>query len=777
MRSLSLMRSLLLICLSATTGLVWAEDPVVDPPGRVARLSLAEGEVSVAPAGTDEWAEAVVNRPLTSGDRVWVDNHGRAELQVGSATLHLDQGSGVSIIDLDDDVLHLSLTEGSMTIRVLRKRDNESIAIDTPNTTVTLLHPGEYHIEANGEGDQTIVGTRNGESEVINGEKSWRVTANQEGTFKGTSELSANITSLGPRTAFEDWANDRNRQSESPASSRYVSSEVVGYEDLDRHGTWASEPAYGYVWTPSYVAAGWAPYRYGRWVWVSPWGWSWVDNSPWGFAPFHYGRWAYLHSRWCWVPGPRYVRPVYAPALVAWAGGPGYGVSFGTGIGWFPLGPREVYVPGYRYSRGYLHNVNVSNTIIVNNTHITNFYNGRGGRYDYRYGRDPRFVTVVGRDQFVGGRPIDDRWSHVPEPDLRRWQTDPRPPALAPNRDSVYAARVLGRVPGRPDAVRGDTGRPQPVGRSGFTRVPFDVERRAIEANGGRPIGRGQLVATTSHSATPAASGSNEVRDARRTQRDRMTGESGNAVRNDVADSTPGFTTRPQNDRDAVNPRGMSRSFQDRSSPGQPQRDSAQGSNRTEASTEQGLRRQIPEQRQFSREESDSARRARESAARGEPQRNSLQESNSGNSSNWSQRSGQSSQQSRGNDNRLDRVERSDSPRRYDGSRSGSTSAPREQAPPRSISPPATSPQPYRAPREERHLEQTPRTVQPQSQPRTVQPPPQSQPRTVQPQPQSQPRVDSSNSASRPQGNNQSSRQNNSGSRGNESGRPGFKQY
>ena len=67
-----------------------------------------------------------------------------------------------------------------------------------------------------------------------------------------------------------------------------------------------------------YVAAGWAPYRYGRWAWVSPWGWTWIDDARWGFAPFHYGRWAYASNRWCWVPGPRYVHAVYAPALVAW---------------------------------------------------------------------------------------------------------------------------------------------------------------------------------------------------------------------------------------------------------------------------------------------------------------------------------------------------------------------------------------------------------------------------------------------------------------------------
>ena len=492
------MRSLLLVCLLSLSCLALAED--ADAPGRVARLSLIEGDVSLAPAGTEEWAEALVNRPLTSGDRLFVDKGGRAELQVGSARIHLAEGTGLSVIDLDDDVMRLELSEGMAVVRVLRRRDGETIAIESPNASVDLLHPGEYRIEASPAGDRTIVAARSGGSEVRAEGQTWRVDDGDEGTFTGTGEVSANIVALGPRTAFEDWANDRNRISEAPVSSRYVSNEVIGYEDLERHGSWVSEPSYGHVWYPSYVAAGWAPYRFGRWAWVSPWGWSWVDNSPWGFAPFHYGRWAYVRSRWCWVPGPRHIRPVYAPALVAWTGSPGFNVAVGVGpgVGWFPLGPREVYVPGYRYSRRYLNNVNVSNTVIVNNTYITNVYNGRHRNWDYRYGREPHAVTVVDRDRFRDGRNLDGHWNRVDQGDLRRWHHDPRPPALAPNRDSVFAARTLGRIPGSADRVVRETFAQQDRDQRANdhrrpSRMRFDAEQRAIEANGGRPISRQQL--------------------------------------------------------------------------------------------------------------------------------------------------------------------------------------------------------------------------------------------------------------------------------------------
>lgn len=567
------MRSLVFISLLTlgviTAGTVRAEEAIVDPPGRVARLSYTEGEVSLAPAGTEEWAEAVLNRPLTTGDRVWVDNGGRAELQIGSATVHLDGNTGLSIVDLDDDVIHLDVTEGSANVRVLRKRDDESIEVSTPNSTVAILRPGEYRIEANDAGDQTIVRTRNGEAEVSGGSKTWRVDTSEEGVFDGVDEIAARVEPLGPRTAFEDWANDRNRVSENAVSTRYVSNEVVGYEDLDRHGYWVNEPSYGYVWQPSYVVAGWAPYRHGRWVWVSPWGWSWVDNSPWGFAPFHYGRWAYVRSRWCWVPGPRHIRPVYAPALVAWTSSPGISVSvgFGSGVGWFPLGPREIYVPGYRYSRRYFSNVNVSNTVIVNNTYINNFYDGRRPRnFDYRYGRDARAVTIVDRDRFVGGRPIDGHWSRVA--DLRRWHHDSRPPAIAPNRDSVFAARTLGRIPGRPrDAAQVSVARTQRDDRPDFNprsnlnrRIPFDAEQRAIEANGGRPIGRAQLLAANPAGAASSTSSRNEARnDNDRNDRDRSDNDRERAAR-----SSAGI--HPRLDRNETNGAELRRSLSDRPS-------------------------------------------------------------------------------------------------------------------------------------------------------------------------------------------------------------------
>jgi len=139
---------------------------------------------------------------------------------------------------------------------------------------------------------------------------------------------------------------------------------MTGAAELAAYGAWARAAGYGDIWYPD-VPAGWAPYREGYWAWVEPWGWSWVDDEPWGFAPFHYGRWATVEDQWAWVPGEFVPQPVYAPALVAFVGAPGTGYwnagDVGPAVGWFPLGPGEVYWPSYTRNRDYIRNINIAN--------------------------------------------------------------------------------------------------------------------------------------------------------------------------------------------------------------------------------------------------------------------------------------------------------------------------------------------------------------------------------------------------------------------------------
>ncbi len=472
-----------------------------DPPSRVARLSYASGTVSFNPGGTDDWVSAVVNRPITTGDKLWTDNGARAELHIGSAAIRLSSNTGFSFLNLDDRMAQIRLTEGTLNIRVRRLEQDETFEIDTPNLAFSILRPGNYKINVNEGGDSTFVTVRDGEGEVTGGGSAYTIHPRETGTFSGTDQLDADIQRFGDYDDFDHWCGDRDRREDRSQSSRYVSSDVIGYEDLDDNGGWRQVPEYGTVWFPHTTIVGWAPYRYGHWVWISPWGWTWVDDAPWGFAPFHYGRWVTVGGVWGWVPcapravvGIAYVRPVYAPALVAWVGGPhfsigiGIGGGGGVGVAWFPLAPREVYVPSYHVSRTYVTNVNVSNTT-VNTTVVNNYYNTvvvnkNVTNIKYVNQTAPNGVTATSHEAFTSARPVGRNMLKVDRREVETAQVNVTTPMVAPQQRSVLgagaerAAQPPARFEGR-SVVAKTAPPPAPVS--------FVKQQQEIQANGGRP--------------------------------------------------------------------------------------------------------------------------------------------------------------------------------------------------------------------------------------------------------------------------------------------------
>src|SRR5580693_10264286 len=75
-----------------------------DPPGRVARLGYVRGNVSFEPAGTEDWVSAVINRPLTTGDKLWNDVDSYSELHLGSASIRLGSTTGFTFLNLTDNM-------------------------------------------------------------------------------------------------------------------------------------------------------------------------------------------------------------------------------------------------------------------------------------------------------------------------------------------------------------------------------------------------------------------------------------------------------------------------------------------------------------------------------------------------------------------------------------------------------------------------------------------------------------------------------------------------
>ena len=241
--------------------------PEADPPERAARLSYLQGDVSLQPADEQEWAPAILNRPLTTGDKVWTERGARAEIEVGPAAVRLDSDTGFSFLNVDDDTIQMRMTAGVLNVSVRHLDDNEHIEIDTPNVAVILLRAGSYRLEVNDAGDRTVVKVSEGAADATGSGQDAVVYAGQAVTFTGVDDVVAQLDRLGSADEFDSWTRERDERDERASTSRtaqYVSPDVTGYEDLDDHGSWSSEAEYGYVWTPRNVAVDWSPYRYGR---------------------------------------------------------------------------------------------------------------------------------------------------------------------------------------------------------------------------------------------------------------------------------------------------------------------------------------------------------------------------------------------------------------------------------------------------------------------------------------------------------------------------------
>jgi hypothetical protein len=331
-------RAMLWILASSLGGVALGQDGAPDAPDdsdtpdeiapeRVARLSFTQGGVSLQGVGETTWAPATLNRPLTPGDFLRTETDGRAEVQVGSADVRMGAGTSFAFTALDADAMRLRLSVGVLNLRVRTLDENESIEVETPQATAAILRPGSYRVEVNPDGSATVLKVSSGMLEARGADdQTFVVRAQRVATLTGKGRFAYTTTMLGAPDAFDTWALERDRRDDyvlSTEPARSVSAdEIVGYEDLDKYGTWTSEPDYGYVWTPTYVSAGWSPYRFGRYTYVSGWGWAWIEDAPWGFAPYHYGRWISIGSRWSWVPGPRLGRPVGRPGSTVVVGRP-----------------------------------------------------------------------------------------------------------------------------------------------------------------------------------------------------------------------------------------------------------------------------------------------------------------------------------------------------------------------------------------------------------------------------------------------------------------------
>jgi len=412
-----LCRGLLLLGILCLTLPGWARQDE-DPPARVGRVARVDGDVTLTlPPDGAQGPESVhrpLNWPITRGSRLSTDEASRVEVGVGRVRWRLGARSELLVRELDDESQRLELLRGSLALILPEEDDAREVEILLPGGWVRPTGSGRVRLDV--EPDERPSVTAFGSSVRVE-------YAGRRDRVRPGQRLRLDPSGVGHRDSepfhdgFARWALDE----VSDEVPDYLPSGMTGAEDLANVGRWEQSGEWGMVWHPTGVGADWAPYQRGQWRWVPPWGWTWIDEQPWGFAPFHYGRWVVYRNRWVWVPGEASVMPVYAPALVVWSDAPQPprrhhhdrdGLDAGlSGYRWTPLAPNEIYQPAYRASPRYQEDLNrphrprdAYRRIIVSPSNPPGPEPDQWDRHDRRERHE--FVPAPAAPQGGGGRTI-----------------------------------------------------------------------------------------------------------------------------------------------------------------------------------------------------------------------------------------------------------------------------------------------------------------------------------------------------------------------------------
>ena len=480
-------------------------DPL--PPGRIGQISLVSGNVDLRVSRGSTWADAELNQPIFTGEAVRTDPRARAEIHIGANTVDLSNSSEIEISSLRDGVTQILLSRGRIGLDLRQAGENETVEIDVPQGGVWLSATGRYDIEA-GDGEGPLrVAVFDGKAQFAGAGGDRRIEGGQVAVL--TASEAADAASIGPGMAddFVAWCRDHDRDETHLAAPYYVSRYMTGYDQLDSAGMWKIDAQYGPVWFPT-QSEDWAPYRFGHWSWTAPWGWTWLDDQPWGFAPSHYGRWALIDDHWAWVPGTYVVRPLYAPAVVAFLGTPGVGLSSeeGATVAWFPLAPGEAYWPSYTRDLDYVRNLNFGTVRDVGAIGVRADGEPPLETFNENFA-DRLLATVVPRLIFTNGRPVASARVSLP---VKRLQDAPvlmASPQIAP----ASAQRVANAATANSPVVHASVQLSRKGGAKSFRSASIQLRGRAqpvvlrgahphAPAYAGQPRGRHMVVLRLAHS-------------------------------------------------------------------------------------------------------------------------------------------------------------------------------------------------------------------------------------------------------------------------------------
>jgi hypothetical protein len=429
------------------------------PPGRVGRVSLVSGKVGFRSLGETLWSNAAVNDPVSTGTSLRTDPQARAEMRIGADTIDLAGGAEVAVTRLDNRTAELGVARGRIGLDVPQLGAGETIEIDTPRGVVRLLQAGRYDLDTGTSETPPRIVAYTGAARFVGGNQDLSIKAG-DALVLGGNGWAGFATEPATADDFARWCGSRAVDEKTLAAPHFVSPAMTGSAALDAAGTWQAGTKYGAVWVPKDVPTGWAPFHNGHWRWVAPWGWTWIDDQPWGFASSHYGRWAFDKGHWAWAPGAFSAIPVYAPAVVAFLGTPGVGLSYpdssGPAIAWFPLAPGEVYWPSYTGDLAAIRALNRGQIPDLGVIRVRGDGEPPAAIADGHFA-NRQFAGVVPRPVFVASEPVAPAQLQLPLQRLRNAPAIMGSPRIGPPPPPAPPARIAAASAVHPRPVAHET--------------------------------------------------------------------------------------------------------------------------------------------------------------------------------------------------------------------------------------------------------------------------------------------------------------------------------
>jgi hypothetical protein len=370
---------LLVVLFLATVAIVpasWAAD---EPPVVVGRVYHIEGDLLRYVPEENDWVAAVRDAPFSAGDTLYAGSRGQSELIVPNGTwIRIADNTQVQFIGLDSDVSEIDVGAG---VARFYNKDKDLVIKATSPFGYVLVYPGGVFDFYVGENSAEVVAIK-GKVTFIHAATNakYDVSPGSPSILADQSQVSSGDSAVDPtwdgwnRTRENFWASKVRTTGRSaqylPAALRndaYVFEENGRWEQVNYDG------GNRWLWRPTRVAAGWAPFTNGRWTeWYGDQ--TWVPSEPFGYTTHHYGNWVYARNNWYWAP-PVATVTVGLPLLnigFFWNPGRVSWIHSGSNVGWVPLAPRETYYSHHRW--GGPHVVNVTNINITQiNVHPRNY--------------------------------------------------------------------------------------------------------------------------------------------------------------------------------------------------------------------------------------------------------------------------------------------------------------------------------------------------------------------------------------------------------------------